>query len=46
MSALIIDLGVVLGAWGFVWYLWDHRARAPGKLILGSCICLVVGWYL
>jgi hypothetical protein len=43
MSGIILNIGVVSGVWGAVWYMWDHRAIPPIYLIGVGFVGLIVG---
>jgi hypothetical protein len=43
MSGILLNIGVVSGLWGTVWYLWDHRATPPIYLIAVGFVGLISG---
>jgi len=43
VSAVLLNIGSIAGIWGVIWYLWDHRANAPGYLLAIGLTGLIVG---
>ena len=43
ISGLLLNIGTIIGFWGVIWYMWDHRATAPGWLLGAGLICLLAG---
>jgi hypothetical protein len=45
-SAILLNIGAILGLWGVVWLLWDKYSNAPGWLLGIGLVTLIVGGYL
>lgn len=47
MIVALVDIGVLLGFWGMLWYAWDHNADAPAYLLVsGLALMLIFGFML
>lgn len=44
MSAVLQNVGTVLCLWGCFWFMWDHRATAPGYILVLGLVALTLGW--
>ena len=39
----LLNIGAILGFWGFVWRLWDNRAMASGVLMGIGIVAVIIG---
>lgn len=42
ITGLLGSLAAIFTFWGWIWFLWDHKATAPGWLLLGAALCFAV----
>ena len=43
MSGMLQSIGVIMGLWGVLWYMWDHQAGVPIWLMGCGLLCLATG---
>lgn len=46
IGIILLNLGTLLGIWGYLWRLWNKRSMASGVLMALGIVMLTMGWVM